>query len=246
MIIFGLVACVEDKVEAPAVDHTTEYFPLTLGKYIIYDIDSIVFDDAPGGNQKDTSTFQIKEEVSSYQIDLSGDTLYYIHRFKRNNEDENWLLTDLWTASRTGTEALRTEENLKFRKMAFPLEDGKKWFVTSYIPPSTTILIGTENVQAFQDWEAEVLSFDINDQVGDFSFENNDVMHVSQVNTDDGSTKRFVMEKYARNIGLISRIDTILDSRCIELGDFTECLGKPWSEHAGKGYILSQIMIDHN
>jgi hypothetical protein len=55
-----------------------------------------------------------------------------------------------------------------------------------------------------------------------------------------------VQEKYARNIGLVERTDTILDSRCIDLGDFTECLGKPWLEHAGKGYILSQIMIDHN
>jgi len=246
LISIYFIGCGTDPVESAYPDYTKEYFPLKIGSSITYHVDSIVFDDAPGGNQKDTSIFQIKEEVSSYQIDLSGDTLYYIHRFKRDNQDENWQVTDLWTASRSSYEALRTEENLKFRKMTFPLEDGKKWFGTSYIPASTSILIGTENVQAFQDWESEVVAFDVNDQVGDFFFDNNDVMHISQVNTDDGSTKRFVMEKYARNIGLISRIDTILDSRCIELGDFTECLGKPWSEHAGKGYILSQQMIDHN
>jgi hypothetical protein len=54
------------------------------------------------------------------------------------------------------------------------------------------------------------------------------------------------MEKYVRNIGLVQRTDTILDSRCFTLGDFTPCIGKPWLEHAGKGYILHQVMIAHN
>jgi len=245
-ILLFTLSCVKDKVEAPADDHTTEYFPLKLGQYIVYAIDSIVFDDAPGGNIKDTVTFQIKEEVTSFQVALSGDTLYYIHRFRRNKPEDNWKLIDLWTASRSSSEALRTEENLKFRKMTFPLHDGKKWIATSYIPSSMTILVGTENIQAYQDWDSEVLAFDVADQVGTFSFGDGKVMHISQTDTDDGNTKRYVMEKYSRNIGLVARTDTILDSRCFALSDFTECLGKPLLEHAGKGYILSQVMIDHN
>jgi len=249
IFLFALLflgSCVRDKVEAPAVDLTTQYFPLKLGQYVAYAIDSIVIDDAPEGNVKDTSSFQVREEVTSYQISISGDTLYYIHRSRRNKIEDPWLVTDLWTASRSVTEALRTEENLSFRKMTFPLHDGKKWIATSYIPSSTTILIGTENVQAYQDWESEVVAMDIADQVGTYSFNDGEVMRISQTDTDDGSTKRYVMETYARNIGLVARTDTILDSRCIELGDFTECLGKPWLEHAGKGYILSMVMIDHN
>ena len=243
--MFFFSACVDDKVEPPVPDTTKEYFPLKVGQYIDYAIDSIVIDDATGGNTKDTATFQIREQVASYEI-ISGDTIYYIHRYRREVAEQDWKLLDLWTTSRTSTEAIRTEENLKFRKLAFPLQEGKNWFATSYIPPSTTILIGTENVQAYHDWESEVTAINIADQVGNYTFGSGDVMHVLQTNTDDGSTKRFVMEKYARNIGLVARIDTILDSRCIDLGDFTPCLGKPWVDHAGKGYILSQVMIDHN
>jgi len=246
LILVFFTACVKDEVETPVADNTKEYFPLQLGRYIDYAIDSIVIDDAQGGNSKDTATFQIREQVTNYEISLSGDTLYYIHRLRRESSEQNWQLIDLWTSSCNATEAVRTEENLKFRKLTFPLQDGKRWFATSYIPSSTTILIGTENVQAYQDWESEVTAINVSDQVGNYSFGPGDVMHVYQTNTDDGSTKRFVMEKYARNIGLVSRIDTILDSRCIELGDFTPCLGKPWVDHAGKGYILSQVMIDHN
>ena len=78
-------------------------------------------------------------------------------------------------------------------------------------------------------------------------FDEGDVMHVLQSDFDDEtSIKRYLFEKYARGIGLVARTDTLLDSRCKDLPDFSSCLGKPWTEHADKGYILSQVMIDHN
>jgi hypothetical protein len=252
LLLFGLLlifftSCVKDKIEAPVDDHSVEYFPLQLGKYIVYAIDSIVFDDASGGNIKDTVSFQMKEEVSGFQIALSGDTLFYLHRSRRNSSEEPWTVTDVWTASRSSAEATRTEENLKFLKMTFPLRKGKYWLTTSYIPTSATILVGTEILQPFQDWESKVLEIDVADQIGDFSFADGQVMRISQTDTDDdGSMRRFMLEKYVRNIGLVSRTDSILDSRCIPSGDLTECIGKPWNVQAGKGYILSQIMIAHN
>lgn len=244
-LMLMLAACINDRIEDPVIDRSAEYFPLETGKFIDYQVDSIVFDDVPGGNIMDTVSFQIREEISGYEI-IAGDTLYYIHRYRRDNGSLTWELRDVWTTERSNTEALRTEENLKFRKLLFPLKKGKRWIGTSYIHPSTTVLIGTENVQAFQDWEAEVLEYDVAGHAGNFVFDPGDVMHVRQTDTDDGNTKRYVFEKYARGIGLIERTDTILDSRCIILGDFTPCLGKPWLEHASKGYILAQVMIGHN
>lgn len=245
LIILPFVSCVKNEIEDPLENRSREYFPLIQGKYITYTVDSIVFDDEQGGNKKDTVHFELKEEIADFQL-TNGDTIYYIHRFRRDVAEPNWRLTDVWTARYTINEALRTEENLTFRKMVFPLKDGRKWIVTSYIPPSTTVLIGTENVQAYQEWQAEVKEIDIADMVGSFTFPTGNVMHIIQTDTDDGSIKRYVMEKYVRNIGLVQRTDTILDSRCITIGDFTPCIGKPWLEHAGKGYILYQEMIDHN
>ena len=244
-VMMAVAGCVPDRIEDPVIDRSIEYFPLEVGKYIDYQVDSIVFDDVPGGNIMDTVSFQIREEITGFEI-FAGDTIFYIHRFRRNNGAAAWQLKDVWTAERDHTEASRTEENLKFRKLLFPLRKGKRWIGTSYIHPSTTVLIGTENVQAFQDWEAEVLEYNVSGHAGNFVFNPGDLMHVRQTDTDDGNTKRFVFEKYARGIGLVERTDTILDSRCIILGDFTPCLGKPWLEHASKGYILAQVMIDHN
>lgn len=238
-------ACGTDPVNYPFPDTSIDYFPLKIGSSITYQVDSIVFDDAAGGNDSDTVSFQLKEEIVSKNVTEAGDTLYYLHRFRRADETQPWIQKDVWTASSSSAEALRTEENLKFRKLSFPLRFGKRWYSTAYIDPETLVLIGNENVEAYQDWEAEVISYDKPAVVGPYNFPDGQAMIVEQTNTDDGAMRRFVRETYVRNIGVVERRDSILDSRCIDLGDFGPCIGKPWVEHANKGYILSQVMIDY-
>ncbi len=240
-----ILACQEEGNNYPYPDDSLEYFPLRVGSYVAYQVDSILFDDAPGGNRKDTVSFQLKEEIASANVAPAGDTVYYLHRYRRTNEGDPWVLTDVWTATRTTAEALRTEENLKFRKLSFPLRYGKRWNPTAYINPNTSVHIGTENVKPFEGWEAEVLSYDRSAIAGNFSFPEGQAMVVSQTDTDDGVMKRYMQETYVRHIGLVARHDEILDSRCIDLGDFGPCLGKAWEEHASKGYILSLTLIDH-
>lgn len=241
-----MMSCVKDETEGPVVIAGTEYFPLEVGRYVEYAVDSIVFDDAPGGNTFDTTSFFLREEIASREIRSVGDTIYYLNRFRKDQPLEQWRLTDVWTTGKNGFEAWRTEENLTFRKMTFPLRDNRRWVATSYIPPQIKVLIGTELVQAYQQWDARVVEIDIADSVGQFSFDNGSVLHVSQTDTDDGSTRRYSFEKYVRDVGLVFRSDTILDSRCLALGDFTPCLGRPWMQHAAKGYILHQIITSHN
>jgi len=241
--IASWIGCGDDPINTPNPDLTREYFPLKVGSSITYQVDSIVFDDAPGGNKLDTTSFQLKEEIASKELTQDGDSVFIIHRYKRADETQSWALTDVWTANINGTEALRTEENLKFRKLSFPLKYGKRWESTAYINPQTLVLIGTENVEAYEEWEAEVLSFDKSGTVGNFTFGDSTVMTLDQTNMDDGTMKRYVHETYVRDIGMVARVDSILDSRCLEIGDFGPCLGKPWIAHASKGYILSQVMI---
>lgn len=157
-----------------------------------------------------------------------------------------WSLTDVWTARYEENNVLRTEENLTFRKMTLPLYKGLEWISTAYINPQTLVKIGTEVLEPYQYWESRVTAIDDSMQVGDYRFPPGTIMQVIQTDTDDQLTKRYVHEVYARGIGLVSRRDTILDSRCIDLGDFTPCIDKAWSEHASKGYILSQLILDHN
>jgi len=245
LIIF-ILSCDNDAVNMQGVDNSEEYFPLQVGRYIEYQVDSIVIDDAPGGNTKDTATFQIREEVKSIQVSVSGDTLYVIHRLRRDDQIQPWVLTDVWTSYFDEHNALRNEENLIFRKMTLPVHEGLRWIATAYIHPQTSIQIGTENLEPYEYWESRVVAVDDTARVGAFTFSDGSIMKVIQTDSDDDLMKRYVHETYARDIGLVARVDSILDSRCIDLGDFGPCIDKPWVDHASKGYILSQVMIGHN
>ena len=116
-MLIVVIACGDDSVDRQGVDNSDEYFPLTVGHYVEYQVDSIVLDDAPGGNTKDTISFQLKEEITSYQLSVQGDTIYYIHRLRREQPDQDWILKDVWTTRNDENNMLRTEENLTFRKM---------------------------------------------------------------------------------------------------------------------------------
>lgn len=247
LIILLLAGCGDpDVIQRPVVPDSEDYFPLTVGKFIQYQIDSIVFDDAPGGNSKDTISFELREEISDMEVSLAGDTVYYIHRLRRDSGDQPWALKDVWSVRIKNNQVLRTEENLIFHKMTFPLFKGQRWQATAFIPVETTVRIGTENMEPYQFWDARILDIDIAGTAGDFTFPSGQLMHIRQVDEDDDLFKRFVSESYARGVGLVSRTDTILDSRCIEIGDFGPCIGKPWVSHANKGYILSQVITAYN
>lgn len=246
VLLIMCMACGNDPVDQPGVERSEEYFPLVAGKFIEYAVDSIVFDDAPGGNQLDTISFLIREEIVSSSVSPSGDTVFILHRSRRNDMTSPWSLTDVWSAYVEENNALRHEENLTFRKMTFPLYEDLHWISTSYIHPQTEVVIGTEILEPYEYWESQVESIDAAGSIGDFDFPAGQVMQVVQTNTDDDLMKRFVRETYVRGIGLVSRTDTILDSRCIDLGDFGPCVGKEWIAHASKGYILSQNMTAHN
>lgn len=245
-LLFIFFGCGVDPVDQPGAEDSHAYFPLEVGRYIEYQVDSIVFDDAPGGNQKDTITFQLREEIVSYNLSVTGDTIYYLHRFRRDHPDMPWVMKDVWTTRMDENNALRTEENLTFRKMTLPVYKNLRWIATSYINPQTTVRIGTENLEPYEYWESSVLTVDDSARIGEFVFPVGQVMQIIQTDTDDDLMKRYVHESYVRDIGLVARVDTILDSRCIDLGDFEPCIDKAWTEHASKGYILSQIMISHN
>lgn len=242
LIVLG---CGRESEPLPAVPQGEAYFPLIAGHSVTYAVDSIRFDDAPGGNVRDTVSFQLREEVIGKIAGATGDSVWVLHRYRREAEGEPWRLRDVYTSGIVGAEALRTEENVTFVKMTFPLRAGSGWVATTYISPETNVQVGTENLQPFDFWESLILTVDVSGKIGPINFGDGQLMHIRQVDTDDGLAKRTVLETYARNVGLVARMDTILDSRCIALGDFGPCIGKPWLQHAGKGYILRQTLIEY-
>ena len=65
-------SCKKSSVSPPVIDES--YFPLETGKYIVYDVDSVVYSNF--SNSTDSFSFQIMEYIDSSYIDASHETAY--------------------------------------------------------------------------------------------------------------------------------------------------------------------------
>src|SRR4030067_3558016 len=83
LITVLIISCKKDVSVNPDLGY--EYFPATVGKYVVYDVDSIVYNDFTGTT--DTFKYQIKETIESIFLDNSNRQTLRIERYKKNYSD---------------------------------------------------------------------------------------------------------------------------------------------------------------
>ncbi len=229
--------------EADPIEFGYDYFPLEIGKYIEYDVDSIIYDIGVGNTViKRENSIQVREEVTDSFADNEGRQVYRIERFERENETEEWRVNDVWTAAATDRQAERTEENLRFIKMVFPVSDNTNpWDGNKYIDENLVISVAGESIFLFKNWLYQYDEIGIPIEVNGLNFD--DVVEIYQAADSNFIEMRLSYERYARGIGLIEREIRILDTQCID-----DCPEPEWTweEKAEKGFIVRQKIRDYN
>ena len=111
VIITIIFSCSKDEeVIMPEIAY--DYAGLTVGKYVVYDVDSLTYDDFT--STIDTASYQIKEVVDSRFTDLEGEEAFQIIRYRKDHDTLSWNLIDAWNSKITATNFQKTEENIKF------------------------------------------------------------------------------------------------------------------------------------
>jgi len=230
----------------PADESQLEYFPLQIGKYIVYQVDSIVYDFAMGGGTlRDSSRTFVKEITADTIRDQSGHLVFTVERHERKNGTEPWVLKSISTAARTATQAIRTEDNFRFLKLIFPLDRRSEWDGNIWIDKNREIEIAGERMRPFTNWKYEVDSIDVQVSVGQYAFDS--TMLVTEADDKNIIERRFVRVRYAKHIGVVWREQWILDSQyCNQSPPPADCESRPWDLKAEKGYILRQVVVEHN
>ncbi len=100
-----------------------EYFGHTPGKWVIYNVDSTVYDDFLG--EVFHYNYQVMEVNAGFFIDSEGDESMRLERFWRPDQNENWRVKNVWSSKLIRSKALKTEENITYIKLAFPLGAGQ-------------------------------------------------------------------------------------------------------------------------
>lgn len=190
-------SCKKDKDPAPDLGYG--YFPDAVGKYVIYDADSLIKED--GTSIKDTVyKFQIKEVIESVFYDNQSRPTLRIVRYKKNYNPTvpysamNWVLKDVWTANRTAATAEKVEEGVRFVKLIFPVKEGAEWngnAQNNWAPCQYT----------YEAWNYNIISVNQSETVNGLNFDS--VVTVQQININNFVDTKYSIEKYAKNVGLV-------------------------------------------
>src|SRR5687768_8883088 len=136
LMIIALACCLAifsscSKTEDFNPDYKFEYYPDQIGHYVIYDVDSIVFNDFT--NTIDTLRYQRKYVVDSTFVDGTGHNAFKLIRYLRADSTQGWTLSDVWWASIVNNTLEISEENQRFVKLLFPPREDQTWRGNKYL-----------------------------------------------------------------------------------------------------------------
>lgn len=185
VIASGLFGCKKDSDAEPS-DLGISYFPVAVGSWVEYQVDSIWRDDE--FNIHDSVSYRMLERISEEYLDPEGRPSQRIKRFVKDENDE-WVVRDVWTATRSNTAAERTEENKRRLKLSFPTRNARKWDINVYNTDD-------ELEVAFREVDR---AYALNGMAFDSTLLVRNTLPPNQV------VKRNFEERYARHVGMIEK-----------------------------------------
>lgn len=218
----------------------SEYAPLEVGKYIVYQLDSFVF--LPFGTRDTTISYQVKYTVSKAIKDNVGRDGFLVKRHIRKTAAAAWKEDNSFQVFNTGDTYEFTDNNLKFVNLVSPVKENFSWKGNSYLPDYP--YPAYDFTSAFTaDWDYIYQDVEQPLTLGALNFDNTvTVLQRDEVFGDPAipgtafAEKTYSIEKYAKGVGLVYK-------------DFLhwEYQGaNPGEQNSYKGFGIKLTAIEHN
>ena len=101
-----------------------DFFPLETGRFVEYEVSEIQYSLIAVPT---TVSYQLREVIREGFVNAEGLPSYRLERFRRGSVAQTWRLDSVWTARRETARAIRTENNIAYVKLLFPVQDGLRW-----------------------------------------------------------------------------------------------------------------------
>lgn len=205
-IIFLFASC-KKKTEMLRTDLVQNYYPLEIGKYITYNLDSTVFTNF--GQNKTIIHYQAQDRVDAQITDNLGRPAFRIFRYLRSNSSQPWMPDNTFLAVPTENGIEYVEDNLRFLKLMNPVRQGYSWkgnsFIDTYSPEFGLTYLA--------DWDYTYDSLNAPLSINSLQFDSTITVlerdeflgQDPSITTTQYAEKTYSIEKYAKGIGLIYR-----------------------------------------
>lgn len=233
-IVFSACKKTDEEFKTDAI---SDYVPLVVGKYITYQLDSLIF--ANNIIPKDTViSYQVKHVVQDTITDNLGRKAFTIRRYIRKNPGDQWVVDNVFIAINTGDSYEFIENNLRFLKLKEPIRNEYTWKGNSYIDTYSA----SSDIKYYDDWDYTYDSLNTPLQLGAITIDStlkvgerddvigdpNDQSTYSEVN--------FSVSNYGRSIGLVYHRFVHQEYQPPTPGTYGYKVG----------YGITLTMIDHN
>lgn len=242
-ILMGVLcfsSCKKESVDLSGIEQGNNYLPFEIGKYIIYNVDSTIWNDFLGAEIHHSS--QMRYDVVD-TFTSGGALSYVINVLYRPTTLSAWEPNDVVYATVTQDRVVFTQQNLKFIKMVFPTEEGKAWNGNAMIPLNNGINAEFDNNK----WLYTYADVDEQFNTGNILFEHtitvngiDDELNDPEENPTAYAYKNYAQEKYAYNVGLIykERIYWVFQPKSPD--------GQSGGSGFRKGYGVVMKAVEHN
>ncbi|PLX00268.1 MAG: hypothetical protein C0594_15875, partial [Marinilabiliales bacterium] len=160
------------------------FFPDSVGLEYVYDCEYRIIDEPI---DKDTIMhYKLKLIYESEFIDNQGQRTIRVERYKKDSGTAVYNIDAVWTINRLVSSVQSVEENNRYVKLVFPVEEGKRWNGNAY--------------NTLEEEEYEITGVDT-ETVGNTEYEN--VASVLQADEESLIHKKYKIEKYAAGTGLL-------------------------------------------
>ncbi len=127
--IFLFVACDNINSNLSLSQDGGKFFYPKIGQSLVYDVEDTQYELTGKFTVK---TYQLKEVNVSTFKDLEGKEALRIERYRRENDSQKWVIDSIFTAKKEIDKVLKTENNVTYVKILFPIKEGLKWNGNAY------------------------------------------------------------------------------------------------------------------
>lgn len=236
LLLTGIYSC-EETTDNSEMDTPFEYYPLSIGKFVVYTVDSINYHETI---PNDTVAWEIKEILVDTFYDLNQHLNYTIERYRREPDSVNWNITNVWSVLAIDGQIQKVENNLRFIKLITPVKEQTNWAGNVYLGGLEDIPVAEDcnQLDFYEDWEYTYKNVGLPYSLNGFNFDN--TIKVIQEGDSNLIWFDYAEEIYAENVGLIQQ-----DFYHYYTQDLT-CPSCPWTERVECGYSVKLRIIDFN
>ena len=212
-----------------------EYYPLQVGKYITYNLDSTIY--LSFGKRDTIMHYQAQDRVDAQITDNLGRTAFRVIRYLRRDSSQEWLPNNTFMIIPTENSIEYLENNLRFLKLRLPVKQDISWKGNSFIDTYSQY----SEVKYLDGWDYTYDSVGIPLTINSITIDS--TLKVAErdeflgqdpsLPNTEYAEKTYSVEKYGKGIGLIYREFLHWEFQSVNNNSYT-------------GYGIKMSIIDHN